>query len=254
MTHKPRIIAADDEPLALRRIELLLHRMPDVELMGLARSGQEALALAAARHPDILLLDVQMADMNGLTVASRLPSQSRPLVIFVTAFDRFAVPAFDVDAVDYVVKPVAFERLRRAIDRAVSRLGRIDAALPQVPAQKLTEEIWAERRGAFVRVPLDLVEWAESERDYVRLHEPGGSYLLRGTLGQMRDRLGADDFLQIRRSTLVRKSRIVAIRRVGSRDVAIRLVSGTELRVGTTFLKQIRSLVSGRPSEAPANK
>ena len=245
MTASARIIAADDEPLALRRIELLLAQMPDVELAALAKSGTEALELVRTHPPDILLLDVKMADMDGLTVAALLPAEHRPLVIFVTAFDHFAVPAFEVEAVDYVVKPVEHGRLRRAIERAIARLpaqrgdGGDTASVPE-------GELWAERRGAFVRVPVQQIEWAESERDYVRLHGPDGSYLLRATLSEMQARLGGGQFLRIRRSVLVRRDRIASVRRSGYRNVLVRLISGAELRVGATFLKDVRSVLRGR--------
>jgi DNA-binding LytR/AlgR family response regulator len=244
MTGKARIIAADDEPLALRRIELLLERMPDVELVATAPGGFEALRLASEHEPDIMLLDVQMADMDGLSVASRLPIERRPMVIFVTAFDKFAVPAFDLEAIDYVVKPVDFPRLRRAVERAMTR--RELAATQAHWESSEPAKLWAERGGAFVPVPVDEVEWVESDRDYVRLGNSGGVYLLRRTLTEMHSRLGDEQFLRIRRSVLVRKNEIAAVRRAGNQNVLVRLHSGKEFRVGATFLKQVRAVIAGR--------
>lgn len=259
MTHPLRVLTVDDELLALRRLELLLRRMPEVELVGAAQTGHEALSRIDALRPDVVLLDIRMAGMDGLDIAAALLEiQDAPLVIFVTAFDEFAVRAFELSALDYVVKPVEFGRLRQAIVRAAERIQALDAQsqsaeLRQIVAALRAErpsrsdpqrELWVQRQGQFIRVQLDHIEWAEAERDYVRLHAGPDSYLVRHTLAALQARLQEASFVRIRRSAIVRADRIKSIRKVGYGDVRVRLESGQELRVGRTYLSQVRKMVS----------
>lgn len=255
-----RILAVDDEALALRRLELLLRRMPEAELVATARSGLDALERIAELRPDVVLLDIRMTGMDGLDVAAALQGPDAPLVIFVTAFDEFAARAFELSALDYVVKPVDFGRLHQAIRKAAERLEAFDAQLQVAELRQLVAtlrseraashvpggDIWVQRRGQFVRVPLGGIDWAEAERDYVRLHVGAESYLLRHTLTALLDRLGEAQFVRIRRSAIVRADRVEAVRKVGYGDVRVRLVSGQEVRVGRTYLSQIREMLSLR--------
>ena len=257
-----RVFAVDDEPLALRRLELLLSRIAGTELVGTAASGREALDRLAEVKPDVVLLDIKMADLGGFDVVEALDGDNVPLVIFVTAFDHFAARAFDVSAVDYVVKPVEFDRLYEAIERARGSLKAADAAarvaeLHEVIAALRSQagpdseprrecEIWVERRGEFVPVRVSDIDWVEAERDYVRLHVNGSSYLLRETIGGMEERLGPERFIRIRRSALVRRDRIAAIRRPGYGDFRIQLTNGEEVRVGRTYVRQVRTLIAAR--------
>lgn len=261
MTHPLRILLVDDELLALRRLELLLRRMPEAELIGTARTGHDALARIADLKPDAILLDIRMAGMNGLDVAAALDGPDAPLVIFVTAFDEFAARAFELSALDYVVKPVEFGRLREAIVRAAARLEMSDARLQLAELREIVaslraerapspaaggRDIWVQRRGQFVRLALGDVEWAEAERDYVRLHAGAESYLIRSTLTALQARLGEASFVRIRRSAIVRADRVQSIRKAGYGDVRVRLISGQELRVGRTYLRQVRALLSAQ--------
>lgn len=256
---KLRILAVDDEPLALRRIELLLERVPDVELVGQARSGRDAIAAVHLLRPDLLLLDIRMAGLGGFEVVEALTGPHVPLVIFVTAFDAYAARAFEVSAVDYIVKPVELDRLRAALARArrnleaadamqrAAELREVIAALRAGPAPDAPpayeREIWAERRNAFVPIRVVDLDWVEAERDYVRLHVGDASYLLRETIGGMEARLDPADFMRIRRSALVRRARIEAIRRAGYGDLRVKLSSGREVRVGRTYVAAVRALL-----------
>lgn len=257
MIARLRILAVDDEQLALRRVELLLRRLPDTELVGQARSGAEALEAIARLRPDVVLLDIRMGDISGLEVAEALTGPDAPLVIFVTAFDAFAAQAFDLSALDYVVKPVDFGRLRRALERARARMeaqeARIQAAelrgvLAALRADRgpgaPPNELWVQRRGEYLRVCVDDINWVEAERDYVHLHARGERYLMRQTLTGIQARLGARRFVRIRRSALVRADGVSAIRKAGYGDVRIKLTSGDELRVGRTYVTKIRALLT----------
>ena len=257
-----RIFAVDDEPLALRRIELLLGRISGVELVGKALSGADALDAIDELRPDVLLLDIKMAGLTGFDVVERLSGPYVPLVIFVTAFDKFASRAFEIGAVDYVLKPVEYDRLSAALERARRSLSAIDAedrlaelrdvvaALREqsgaAESKRYESEIWAERRNEFVRIRVDDLDWVAAERDYVRLHAAGQSYLLRETLSSLEARLDPDDFVRVRRSALVRTDRVTGIRKAGYGDFRIGLTDGSEIRVGRTYVAKIRKLIAPR--------
>lgn len=255
-----RVFAVDDEALALRRLELLLRRIDGVALVGTARSGAQALERIAETRPDLVLLDVRMGSMDGFEVVERLAGPDMPMVVFVTAFDEFAVRAFEVSAIDYLVKPVEIDRLSAAVDKARTALARQDSALHiaelqsviaalrqdrPAPGPRFETEIWAQRRGEFVRVLAADVDWIEAERDYIHLHAGDTSYLLRETIGGMQARLDPGAFLRIRRSALVRLDAVTGIRKAGYGDLRVQLASGVQLRVGRTYVKQVRAVISG---------
>jgi DNA-binding LytR/AlgR family response regulator len=260
-----RILAVDDEALALRRVELLLDRIPDVELVGTARSGVEALEQVASLKPDVMLLDIKMGRMGGFEVVESLAGDHIPQIIFVTAFDEFATRAFEVSATDYVVKPLELDRLAAALAKARSAIETSDAELriaelraviaalreERLPTAKRHEtEVWAQRRGAFVRIRVDEIDWIEAERDYVHLHCGDASYLLRETMAGIHERLGIDNFVRIRRSALVHADKLTSIRKAGYGDVRVLLANGRELRVGRTYVKSVRQMLQSQKREA----
>ncbi len=253
-----RVLCVDDESLALRRLQLQLERIADVELVGSARSVPEALAEIGRLKPDLVLLDIRLGQSDGFSVAEALTSPDAPLVIFVTAFDEFAVRAFDLAAVDYLVKPVELSRLEAAVERARTRLASADATLRvaelqaiivdlrrhRQPAVKRYEtEIWAQRLGQLVRIGTADIDWVEAERDYLHLHVRDQSYLLRETMTGLEARLDPAEFLRIRRSALVRTDRLVSIRRAGYGDYRLRMANGAELRIGRTYVKPVRARI-----------
>lgn len=257
MNPQLRVLAVDDERLALRRMELLLREAPDVEVVGQVRSGPDALAAIETLRPDVVMLDVRMSGMTGLDVAHVLEGPDSPMVIFATAFRDFAAQAFDVSAVDYVVKPVTGPRLQKALDRARQRRreraarGAASRPAPHGAGRPDTRrEIWVRRRGEFVRLSPDAIEWVEAERDYVRLHAGANNYLLRQTMHGMLERLGPDRFVRVRRSALVRRDAIQAIRKTGQGEVRIRTASGAELRVGRTYVQNFRGIAMTQPGAA----
>jgi DNA-binding LytR/AlgR family response regulator len=257
-----RILAVDDEPLALTRVRLLLERIPQVELVGTALSGPDALQLVEDLRPDVLLLDIRMTGQDGFQVIEKLSGPYVPQIIFVTAFDQFATKAFDVGAVDYVLKPVEFGRLAAALQRARRSLEAIDAndrmdELRQVVAalreqaratesKRYEREIWAEHRGEFVRIMVSDLDWISAERDYVRLHAQGQSYLLREAISNLEARLDPELFIRVRRSALARIDRVTGIRKAGYGDFRVLMNGGTEIRVGRTYVQKVRSLIGPR--------
>lgn len=250
------IMAVDDEPLALRRIELLLPQVPDVELVGAASSGEDALPLIAQLKPDVVLLDVRMGGINGFDVIAALDDEA-PQIIFITAFDAYAARAFSVSATDYLVKPVELPRLRSALVKArvrrdaldhATRLADLRAKLELLERERTApvpeQEFWVERRGEFVRLIAEQVDWVQAERDSVYLHAQGTPFLVRNTMTAMEQKLGTQAFLRIHRSALVRREHIAVIRNAGYGQMFVRLASGEELRVGRTYQRKLRALLA----------
>jgi len=180
-----RLLLADDEPLALRRIKLALEDIPDVQVVGAASDGVQAISQMRSLRPDVVLLDIKMPLANGFEVANAVEDSGGPEVIFVSAFDSYAVQAFETSAVDYLVKPVEFERLASAIGRARERRAAKDAGrraeematvlealkreADEREGPRYEKEFWIRDRGRFLRVPVADVDRIEAERDYVRL-------------------------------------------------------------------------------------
>lgn len=257
-----RVVAVDDEALALRRLEIALSQIEEVELAGTARGGRDGVALVRRLRPDVVLLDINMAGFDGFDVVEALGEEDQPLIIFITAFDEYAVKAFQVSAVDYLLKPIEFDRLRAALGKARTRLALADADQRAAELKELLEnlrrhrtraeddrfekEIWVPRGEGFVRVLIADVDWVEAERDYVHLHTPAGSYMLRETMAGMEARLDPSLFIRVRRSAVVRRERIAAVRRTGYGQFAVLLQNGRQVPVGRTYVGRIRELLGQR--------
>ncbi|MEW5688217.1 MAG: LytTR family DNA-binding domain-containing protein [Pseudomonadota bacterium] len=245
-----RVLAIDDEPLALRRIALSLAQIDDVALIGQASTGRGGLELARSLRPDVVLLDVEMAPVSGFDLVEQMGPEPGPLVIFVSAHEGFAVRAFSVGAIDYLLKPFKVERLRTALARAGRTLTLArDASRAAESGPSTTtyaSGFWVLSRGLHVRTSVQQIEWMEAERDYVRLHTRDEAFLMRGPLAALQEELDPSQFMRIHRSTVVRTDRIEAIRNRSSRDVRIVMIGGEELRVGKTYLADVRSMLSRR--------
>lgn len=238
-----RTLIVDDEPLAIERLQLLCAREPGIDLVGTASDGQAALRLTEALKPDLLLLDISMPELDGMGVARALGETShRPAVIFVTAFDAFAVEAFDLAALDYLLKPVAPDRLNRAIERVLDR-----QAAPSVPASEpelspYAQEFWVPHRAELIRIAAEDIERIDAERDYMRLHVGGRSFLLHQTISALEERLDPDRFIRLHRSTIVRRDRIKRLRHDGSGVWYADLGNAEEVRIGRTYLSSVKDM------------
>ncbi|ABD24639.1 transcriptional regulator, LytR/AlgR family [Novosphingobium aromaticivorans DSM 12444] len=240
-----RTLIVDDEPLAVERMQILCARIPALQVVGTASDGAAALRLIEALAPDLVLLDMTMPEVDGLGVARALAGQaSRPAVVFVTAHDDFAVEAFDCDAVDYVLKPVAQERLERAVERAQARR----SAAPETPltperaASEWIEEFWVPHRSELIRVAASDLERIDAERDYVRLHVGQRSYLMLHTIAGLEARLDPDRFIRLHRSTIVRRDRIAGLKHDGLGVWSAELADGTMQRIGRTYLARVKAM------------
>lgn len=236
-----RVLVVDDEPLAVERMQILLARMEGVDLAGTASDGEAALRMAEAVAPDLMLLDIAMPGMDGIDVAralGRLPSP--PNIVFVTAFDSFAVAAFDVEAVDYLMKPIEPARLARALDRA--RAHRAGERPPLTEAH--LQEFWASDINGLTRVRVEDVDRISAERDYMRIHVGKRSWLINHSLAKLEEELDPERFVRLHRSAIVRKDFVTGLRHDEGRWTA-KLADGSEQRVGRLYAANARKL-SGR--------
>lgn len=238
-----RTLIVDDEPLAIERLQILAARIPALHVVGTASDGAQALRLAEALMPDLLLLDMTMPEADGLAVARQLVMRAtRPAVIFVTAHDQFAVEAFDCDAVDYVLKPVAQDRLERAVDRAIARRSAAPSAPIATTISEWLEEFWVPHRSELIRLAAADIDRIDAERDYVRLHVATRSYLMLHTIQGLEDRLDPVRFIRLHRSTIVRRDRIAGLRHDGLGVWSAELADGNALRIGRTYLPRAKAM------------
>ncbi len=246
-----RVLIVDDEPLARRGLRREVDRTPGLVCVGESATRDEAVSAIRERRPDLVLLDVQLGRSTGFEVIERVGAETMPLVIFVTAYDRHALRAFEVHAVDYVLKPVDPDRLRDALDRAVrlrtmerdasltERLERLLAAQrePAAPSPRATESppdrITVSEGDRRTFVDVSSIDWVEAYGNYVRLHAAGRSHLLRSTMARMESRLGATDararFIRVRRSALVNVQAIVSVAPYGKGMHVLQLRDGSKL-------------------------
>lgn len=248
MTDAPlRILIADDEPLASERLQLLLARCEGVTLVGSASDGDGTVEMASALSPDLLLLDIAMPGLDGIQVARALAShRPSPAVIFVTAFDHFAVAAFEVAAVDYLMKPVEQARLQRALQRARDYLERRGTTVGEAapPSQHL-DEFWASDLTGLVRIAARDIDRVSAERDYMRLHVGRRSWLIHHSMAALEEGLDPELFVRLHRSAIVRKDFISGFSRSPSGRWIARLIDGSEQPVGRLYSDQVRS-IAGR--------
>jgi two-component system response regulator AlgR len=243
MTEPIRFLVVDDEPLAIERLQLLLARIDGVTLAGTASDGAAALRLVEAVRPDAVLLDIAMPGMDGIDVARALARVAAPpVVIFVTAFDTFAVAAFDIEAVDYVMKPVSAERLARAVERARERLAARAGEPARDESSPYVEEFWVSEARGLVRLAAADVDRVGAERDYMRLHVGKRSWLINHTIGRLEAELDPARFVRLHRSAIVRRDFVSGLRRDEGGRWWARLADGGEQKVGRLYLANAKGL------------
>ncbi|HEX6575854.1 MAG TPA: LytTR family DNA-binding domain-containing protein [Gemmatimonadaceae bacterium] len=248
-----KVLIADDEPLARRRSARLLRERDDVEIVAQCSGGAEAAASIRALAPDLVLLDIQMPDLDGFGVIAEVGLEQMPQVVFVTAYDEHAIRAFEINAVDYLVKPYTPERFNAAVDRAVEMVELRSRSISEQAAEDsrmlaLMQRVFGEEEQVpgsdriIVRdkdrmrlVRARDIDWIESEANYVRLHTAAGSYLIRGNLGKLEEKLGAFGFARVHRRFLVNLDRVSEVQPWFGGDAIVVLTNKTKVRLSRTF-------------------
>ncbi len=235
-----RVMVVDDEPLAVERLQLLLARLEGVTVAGTANDGEAALRIAEAVAPDVVLLDIAMPGMDGIDVARALSrSAVDPAVVFVTAFDNFAVAAFDVAAIDYLMKPVQGDRLERALERVRAWLagGRRTGTKP---VSHHVEEFWVPDHSGLVRIAASDIQRITAERDYMRLHVGARSWLIHRTIAKLEQDLDPALFMRVHRSVILRRDTITGLYRDEAGHWTARLSDGAEQRIGRSYVDEVK--------------
>ncbi|HZP25193.1 MAG TPA: LytTR family DNA-binding domain-containing protein [Terriglobales bacterium] len=244
-----RVLLSDDEALARERLRGLLEDEPDLEIVAECGDGKSAIALIKREKPDLVFLDIQMPEVDGFGVVSALRDQPMPLTIFVTAYDRYAMKAFEVHALDYLLKPVAKDRLSEALEHARKQLQQPSEATFQRRVLNLLAEldsrpsapqrIVIKADGEIVCLRPAEIDWAESAGNYVCLHVGAATHILRETITSLEGRLGQHQFLRVHRSTLVNVDRIKTLRPSLYGDYSILLRDGTKLTLSRGFRENV---------------
>ncbi len=248
-------IIVDDEPLAREKLRSFLGKESDLEIIGECRDGREALEAIEAHEPDLVFLDVQMPEMDGFEVLEHLEAERLPTVIFVTAYDQYALKAFDVHAVDYLLKPFDRERFGEALERGRSEVERRQAGnveqrllalLRDVEARrpKYSERLVIKSSGRVVFLKVDEIDWVDAAGNYVRLHAGGESHMLRETMGRLEERLDPEKFLRIHRSTIVNIERIRELQQQFHGDYLVVLKNGQRLTLSRSYRDRIQDLLN----------
>lgn len=255
MSEALRVLIVDDEVPARRALQRMLLELPEVDIVGTAANGLQALDMLASADVDVLLLDIEMPVMAGIELATRLCPAVAPAVIFVTAYPHYATRAFDVQAVDYLLKPVAPERLAQAIERVrvqqrsrsnEQRIAALEDALRTVHTQACgnpAEHIWVEFGSGRLRLALAQVEWFAADGDYVQAHTAERGYLMRDSLGRLESALSRSRFVRVHRSTLVNIDAVALVTSGSNGQLLLTTHSGAELQVGRRARKTIRDVL-----------
>lgn len=247
-----RTLIVDDEPLSRRRLRDLLASETDFELVGECGDGLEAMARLRSQSCDLVFLDVQMPGLDGLEVARRLAMGRGPAIIFVTAYDCYALPAFEVHAVDYLLKPFDRERFRKALVWARAAIGRDQRGEPaELPAATLAdlrgdrqplERVTIKSSGRIYFVKTAEIDWIEAAGNYLRLHVGDATHSLRETMNTLEARLDPDRFWRIHRSTIVNVDRIRELQPLFHGDYVVILHDDTELTLSRTYRRNLPGL------------
>jgi two-component system, LytTR family, response regulator len=252
-----RAVIVDDEPLARRRIRSMLAGADDVEVIAECANGREAIEAIEESPPDLLFLDIQMPELDGFDVLQAIGVGQVPAVIFVTAYDQFALRAFETHALDYLMKPFDDERFEAALQRARGRIreqqgGDLDSRLRALLDEVRVDRGYLQRlvvpsghRSVFIRT--EQVDWIEAERNYIRLHVGGQTYLLRENMSRIEAALDPAMFCRIHRSTIVNIDRIQAVESLLRGEYLVVLHDGTKLTSSRSYRRNLHA-VMGRGS------
>jgi two-component system LytT family response regulator len=262
-----KAIVVDDEALARRGLKIRLDQIGGVDVVAECKNGREAVQSIAAHQPDVVFLDIQMPGMDGFDVVRELQSDSMPLIVFVTAFDQYAVNAFDVHAVDYVLKPVEDSRLRAAVDQVRQQLERRRAgdrkqqllelimnmtgksehgieALVEAGGHSFPEKITIKDGDQLTILPVANIDWVDAAGDYMCVHAGGETHVMRITMKELEHQLNPAEFQRIHRSTLINVNRIVKLISHINGEFFVTLESGARLKMSRTYKDKVRQFIA----------
>jgi two-component system LytT family response regulator len=276
-----RAIIVDDEALARRGIELRLREHGDVQIVAECGNGREAIEAVTREQPDLMFLDIQMPGLSGLDVIARVPHASMPIVVFVTAFDRYALDAFEAHALDYLLKPINEARFNLALDRVRvtwrqrtayaqhDKLMRLLAAtqgssaldertirreLAQEPTSKYPDILPIREESATVRLPVCSIDWIDAAGDYMCVHAEGKTYVLRETMKGLESALDPQVFQRVHRSTIVNVNRVRQLRPHTNGEYFLRLDDGQEIKLSRTYRDSVDRLLTPAAKSTDARK
>jgi two-component system, LytTR family, response regulator len=251
-SRKIRTIIAEDEPLAQERLLAWLRQEPGLEVVGQPANGREAVEMVKREKPDLLFLDVQMPELDGFGVLAALGEEVKPVVVFVTAYDQFAVQAFTVHAVDYLLKPFDHERFRTALRRALARIQQqedgtwrqqLSALLAELrPEEKRPDRLAIKAEGRVIFLKTADIDWIEAADNYVKIHSGAEAHLLRETMGSLEERLASPQFLRISRSAIVNVDRIKELQPLFHGEYVLLLRNGTRLTLSRNYRDRLAQL------------
>jgi two-component system LytT family response regulator len=245
-----RVVIADDEPLVRRGLRTFIEAQPGLTIVGEARNGAEAVDVIRAQRPDLLFLDVQMPELDGFGVLEALAGEPLPAIIFVTAYDEYAIRAFDVHAVDYLLKPFDEERFQVALGRARARLGadstnRLDERIEAVLAELRSREQFADRllvkgEGRVAVVQVDEVDWIEAADNYARVHTARGRFMAREPIKALEAKLDPRRFARVHRSAIVNLARVRELQPMFGGEYVVILSTGAKLTLSRGYRDAFR--------------
>ena len=249
---KVRTLIVDDEQLARERMRQLLESEADIQVIGECADGNEAVATIQKEKPDLIFLDIQMPELDGFGVLEAIQDQKAPVIVFVTAHDKFALRAFEVHAVDYLLKPFDRERFKKALGHALDRVKQRETAPPdQAQAAVLTElkpsakpldRLAVKTSGRVIFVKIADIDYVESAHNYVEVHVEKQSHLLRETLNSIEARLPADKFVRISRSVIVNIDRVKELQPLFYGEYTVTLSNGTRLTLSRRYRDKLQQL------------
>jgi len=250
-----RAVIADDERLARQKLRLLLDEEPAISIVAECSNGTQAVAAVRAKRPDLLFLDIRMPEMDGFGVLAQLAANEMPVVIFTTAYDEYAIKAFDADALDYLLKPFDQRRLHRAVEKARADVRKsqdhteaarmLSDLLERSKPSEAKDGRWViKAAGRLVFLELSEIDWIEAAANYVRLNVGGSSYLLRETIGRIAARLDPGQFARIHRSTIVNVKKLRELQTCDSGEFIAILKSGKALSCSRSYRGSLEQIIA----------